>query len=102
LAPPDFFLFGDAKRRFSGCSFDNTDELLGGIHDILVVFETETLTRACCEWMTKLHQSIDMTGEYLNKESLFIHFDSVDLMILKGGRDTLSDPRRIGQWRTFN
>jgi hypothetical protein len=62
LAPSDFFLFGEVKRRLSEYSFDNADELLGVIHDILEVFEAETLNCVFCEWMTRLQQCIDIRG----------------------------------------
>jgi hypothetical protein len=63
LAPSDFFLFSEVKKRLGGCFFDNADELLGPIHDILELFEAETLNRVYCEWMTRL-QCIDTRGEY--------------------------------------
>jgi hypothetical protein len=53
-APSDFFLFSEVKRRLSRYSFDNADEFLGAIHDILAVSEAGMLNRVFCEWMARL------------------------------------------------
>jgi hypothetical protein len=43
LVPSDFFLFGDVKRQLSGCSFDNGDDLLMTVHEILDGSDRPTL-----------------------------------------------------------
>jgi hypothetical protein len=34
-APSDFFLFEDVKRQLGGCSFDDADDLLTAVQQIL-------------------------------------------------------------------
>jgi hypothetical protein len=45
LASSHFFLFGDVKRRLTGCSFDSVDERLGAIHEIVGVVKAKTSNR---------------------------------------------------------
>jgi hypothetical protein len=45
LGPSDFFLFGDVKRRLSGCSFDDADDRPSVVEEILDDCEKPTLIR---------------------------------------------------------
>jgi histone-lysine N-methyltransferase SETMAR len=42
LAPSEFYLFGDVKRRLSGCMFHGRDELLSALEGILWGLEKST------------------------------------------------------------
>jgi hypothetical protein len=66
-APSGFFQFGFVKRTLSPYSFDNADELLGVIHEVLRVFEAATLNRLFCEWMTRVQECIDTKGENIGR-----------------------------------
>jgi hypothetical protein len=39
IASCDFFLFGDWKHKFQGCSYDSADELFSAITDLMENFE---------------------------------------------------------------
>jgi hypothetical protein len=43
LTPSELYLFGDMKRKLSGCMFKSGDELLSAIQTILDPFEKSTL-----------------------------------------------------------
>jgi hypothetical protein len=58
-APSDFFLFGKGKRQFSGRCFDNADDLLAAIHDILDGLGRPTLIGVVEGWMRRPQQCID-------------------------------------------
>jgi hypothetical protein len=59
LASSDFFLFGDAKRQLSGCSFDHDDDLLTAVQEILDGFDKPTLIMVFEEWVMRLQQWIE-------------------------------------------
>jgi hypothetical protein len=63
LAPSDFFLFGDAKRELSGCSFDDADDLLTAVQEPLDGFEQSTSISVFDEWVKRLEQCIETQGE---------------------------------------
>jgi hypothetical protein len=63
LAPSDFFLFRDAKRQLSGCSFDDPDDLLTAVQEILYGFENPTPIRVFDKWVRRLEQLIETEGE---------------------------------------
>jgi hypothetical protein len=42
LAPSNFFLFGKVKQQLSGCSFDDADDLLAAVQEIVDGFEKPT------------------------------------------------------------
>jgi hypothetical protein len=63
LAPSDFFLFGDAKSKLSGWSFDSTDDLLMAVRHILDGYDRPTLISVFHEWMRRLRECIDAGGD---------------------------------------
>jgi histone-lysine N-methyltransferase SETMAR len=63
LAPSDFYLFGYIKRNLSGTSFDEGEELLSAIVDILDSLETATLNRVFLVWMERLRRCLDINGD---------------------------------------
>jgi hypothetical protein len=65
LAPPDFFLFENVKRQFSGCSFDHTDDLLTPVQEILDGFDKPTLIKVFEECVRRLEQCIQTEGEHI-------------------------------------
>jgi hypothetical protein len=63
FAPSNFFLFGEVKRRLSGCSFHNADDLLTTVQAILDGFEKPTSIRVFDEWVRRQEQCIQTQGE---------------------------------------
>jgi hypothetical protein len=63
LAPSDFSLVGDVKRRLSGFSFDNADDLRSAIHGILDGFVRRMFIGVVAEGARKLGQCFDREGD---------------------------------------
>jgi hypothetical protein len=51
FAPSDFHLFGYVKRCLAGLSFEDADQLLAAVEDVLEGIETVTLQAVFLEWM---------------------------------------------------
>jgi hypothetical protein len=49
----DFYLFGDMKRKQSGCMFKSRDEILSAIQIISDQFEKSILIAVSHEWIRK-------------------------------------------------
>jgi hypothetical protein len=65
LAPSDFFLFREAKRQLSGCSFDHAEDLVTVSQEILDGTDKPLLIRVFEEWVGKLEQCIATKGKYV-------------------------------------
>jgi hypothetical protein len=64
FTPTDFFLFGDIKQQFSGCSFDDADNLLSLVQEILDGFEKLALIWVFNERQRRLEQYPETQGEF--------------------------------------
>jgi hypothetical protein len=63
LAPSNFWLFGYLKGVLQGISFDESDELLSTIQEILKGVDHETLDGVFQEWMIRLQNgSMEMVN----------------------------------------
>jgi hypothetical protein len=51
LAPSNFYLFGYVKRCLADLSFEDADQLLAAVEDILEGIEKVTLQAVFLEWM---------------------------------------------------
>jgi hypothetical protein len=73
--PSDFFLFGDAKRELSGCSFGRADDLLTAVQEPLDGFEKSTSISVFDEWVKRLEQCIETQRWYVGcaKQWIRIH-----------------------------
>jgi hypothetical protein len=65
LAPSDVFPLGNVERQLSGCSFDDVDDLLTAVQEILCGFEKPRLITVFNEWVMRLEQHIETQGEYV-------------------------------------
>jgi hypothetical protein len=65
LTPSDFWLSGDLKGVVQRNSFDERDELLSAIQEILQGVDCETFDAGFQEWMIRLQKCIDRNGEYV-------------------------------------
>jgi hypothetical protein len=74
LAPLDFFLSADAKRQLRGCSFDNTDDLLMKVRDILDGSGRLTLVNAFEEWVMGLRQYFGTEGGYVGWYTVYAFY----------------------------
>jgi hypothetical protein len=63
LAPSNFFLFGDVKRKLIRYHAESQSELLIRIRAILSEIPRETLNAVVLEWMERLRKCIDTNGE---------------------------------------
>jgi hypothetical protein len=57
------FLFDEVKRTLSGRSFDNADDVLPSIHEVLRSFDKEMLICGFCAWMKRFQPCIDTVEE---------------------------------------
>jgi hypothetical protein len=64
LAPSDFNLFGYVKRCLVDLSFEDADQLLAAVEDVLEGIEKVSLQTVFLEWMDPLRKSIATNGEY--------------------------------------
>jgi hypothetical protein len=53
------------KRQLNGCCFDDADDLLTVVHEVLDGFDRPTLFRVFEECVKKLAQCIETEGEYV-------------------------------------
>jgi hypothetical protein len=58
LAPSDFFLFGDVKRKLMGYHAETPSGLLVRIRVIPVGIPRETLNAVFLEWMERLQKCV--------------------------------------------
>jgi histone-lysine N-methyltransferase SETMAR len=65
LAPSDFCLFEYAKRCLTGLSFEDADQLLAALEDVLEGIEKMTLQAVVLEWMDRFGKCIATNGEYI-------------------------------------
>jgi histone-lysine N-methyltransferase SETMAR len=65
LAPCDFFLFGDLKRRLAGNSFETLEDLSSAVDEILTGISAETFTSVFEDWIRRLHECVQREGEYV-------------------------------------
>jgi hypothetical protein len=64
LTPSDFYLFGHVKRCLAGLSFEDADQFLAAVKDILADIEKLTLQAVFLEWIDRLRKCITTNGEY--------------------------------------
>jgi hypothetical protein len=64
LAPSDFFLFGDVKKRLKVMAFPSYEELLNAIGEVVTSIESETLTAVFEHWMERLGRVSKNNGDY--------------------------------------
>ena len=65
LAPCDFFLFGYIKMRLEGRSYDNADNIVQEVTNIMLNISQETYLRVFQEWIRRLKACVDTKGEYV-------------------------------------
>jgi len=63
--PSNFLRFGHLKGVFQKSSFDESDELLSASQEVLKGADHQTLDDVFQEWMIRLQNCIDGTGEYV-------------------------------------
>jgi hypothetical protein len=72
LAPPDLYLFGYVKRCLASLSFEDADQLLAAVENILEDIEKVTLQAVFLEWMDRLRKCIATNGEYTESAQIKI------------------------------
>jgi len=65
LAPSDFYLFGEIKRRLAGKNIMNPDQLLDAIQAVTKDISKETLEKVYSEWIERLVAVSESHGDYL-------------------------------------
>jgi histone-lysine N-methyltransferase SETMAR len=65
LAPPDFHLFGKVKTALQGMIFEDENELLAGMTDVLMGIPREELEAVFDEWLLRLDACIQRQGDYV-------------------------------------
>ena len=66
LAPSDFYLFGEIKRRLVGKEITNSEQLLCAIQAVTKEIPKETLVEVYNEWIERLVTVSESHGDYLN------------------------------------
>jgi histone-lysine N-methyltransferase SETMAR len=64
LASSDFHLFGYVKSCLAGLWFEDADQLLAAVENVLEGIEKVTLQAVFLEWMDRLMKYITTNGEY--------------------------------------
>jgi hypothetical protein len=64
LAPPDFWLFGCIKTALSGAKFDEPDQLLNAITELLNTISVEELRAVFDEWVERVRWVTENEGVY--------------------------------------
>ena len=65
IAPSDFFLVGYLKMKLEGHVFEEEDELLEKVHEILFNIPNDMFKRAFEEWIERLDEVIKRDGDYI-------------------------------------
>jgi hypothetical protein len=65
LAPSDFYLFGDVKRRLAGLPFEDADQLLAAVEGVLEGIEKVTWQAVFLERMDRLRKCIATNEKYI-------------------------------------
>jgi hypothetical protein len=65
LAPSDFSLFGQVKRKLMGYRAESESELLVGIGVTLAEMPPDVLNAVCLEWMDRLEKYFEINGDYI-------------------------------------
>jgi hypothetical protein len=63
LAPSDFFLFGEVKRKLMGYRAERESQLLVRIRVILAEIPWGLLNAVFVKWMDRVHKCIDTDGD---------------------------------------
>jgi hypothetical protein len=63
LAPSEFFLFGDVKRKLIGYRAESESELVVRIRVILAEIPWDVLNAVFLEWMDRLQQCLETNGD---------------------------------------
>jgi hypothetical protein len=64
LAPSDLYLFGYVKRCLAGFSFEDADQLLAAVKDVLERIEKMNLQAVFLKWMDRFRKCIATNGDY--------------------------------------
>jgi histone-lysine N-methyltransferase SETMAR len=64
LEPSEFYLFRGVKRCLAGLSFEDANQLLAAVEDVLEGIEKVTLQAVFLEWMDRFRKCITTNGEY--------------------------------------
>jgi hypothetical protein len=64
LASSDFFFFGYVEHRLQGITFPSSEELLGGIREVLGEIPLETLAHLFDHWKERLERVSQNNGGY--------------------------------------
>jgi histone-lysine N-methyltransferase SETMAR len=64
IAPCDFFLFGYMKGKLEGCTFETEDQVISTVTEILGEITIPTFERVMDNWVTRLIQCYQLSGEY--------------------------------------
>lgn len=65
LAPSDFFLFGYVKGKLEGERFEEPEDLLFRIREIIAEIPIETLNNVFNEWIRRCNEVIQKKGSYI-------------------------------------
>ena len=65
IAPSDFYLFGDMKRKLQGKSFDDPQDLKESILKIISKISPEILNNVFKEWLKRCRSLSGSDGSYL-------------------------------------
>lgn len=65
IAPSDFYLFGDMKRKLQGKSFDDPQDLKESILRIISKISPEILNNVFKEWLKRCRSLSESDGSYL-------------------------------------
>jgi hypothetical protein len=65
IAPSDFYLFGNVKRKLEGLAAETPEELFDNVISILLEIPIGELKRVFDEWIRRVQAVINANGDYI-------------------------------------
>jgi hypothetical protein len=64
LAPSDFYLFGKVKTALRGQIFEEENELVAAVKEVLTTISRDELESVSADWLRKLDECVQRNGDY--------------------------------------
>jgi histone-lysine N-methyltransferase SETMAR len=65
LAPSDFYLFGKVKTALRGQIFEEENELVAAVREVLATISRDELESVFADWLRRLDECVQKNGDYV-------------------------------------